>query len=440
MRSLPEGHSESDFSALERVLRLGGDVHPGEGLKVLSLSFVLFMFMFTAYILKPVREELILVQSGSELKSYTTAFQALLLLFLVPLYGYFSRHFDGRRFMIGIVSFFCISFAGFVAASLAGYPIGIVFYVWIGAFGVLGISQFWAYASDRLSEQDGQRLFGLIAFGASLGALIGALTAKAIPPELDSRILLAVGVLTLFIAQLPVIFSHRKGSGALKAPKEEPRSWLNAFKLIAANRYLQLIAIFILLFSWSNSLGEYLVSLLVEMQYDQSLEQGEMGLSKSAYIKQFYGSYFLAVNVASTLLQFFVVSRFINYFGVKVSLIVVPLFIFIGYSLVLFVGALLLFKIVKIVENSLDYSLMNTVKQVLYIPTSREERYEARALIETLCVRCGDMLQGLTVFIGLNVFATGPKSFIYMVAGVAGLVVLLALRIGHSHRQLHRPD
>ncbi|MBD1388243.1 MFS transporter [Neiella sp. HB171785] len=432
--------SQPEYSVLERVLRLGGDVQPGEGLKVLSLFFILFMLMFTAYILKPVREELILVEQGSELKSYATAFQALLLLFLLPAYGAFSRRFSSRRFMMAVMSFFILSFVLFLLASLAGLAIGLLFYIWLGAFGVLTISQFWAYASDRLDEDSGKRLFGLIAFGASMGAMIGAMAAKALPLELDSRIILAAGAITLMLSQLPVLFAKSSQVKLNLDRPKQPTKLFNAFALIRANRYLMLIALFVLLFSWTNSLGEYLVSLLVEHNYDMALESGSVELSKNAYIKQFYSNYFLAVNIGSALLQFFVVSRFINAFGVKLSLVLVPLFIFIGYALVLFVGALLLFKIIKIVENSLDYSLMNTVKQMLYIPTSRQERYEARALIETLCVRGGDMLQGLTVFVGLNVLALHPKSFLYFIVVVAIVVIALALNIGNRYRQLHRPD
>ncbi|GGA76553.1 hypothetical protein GCM10011369_18050 [Neiella marina] len=440
MAASAEQQTPTEYSWLERVLRLGGDVHSGEGLKVLSLFFILFMLMFTAYILKPVREELILVEQGSELKSYATAFQALLLLFLVPAYGAFSRRFTSRRFMIAVISFFILSFVVFLLASMAGFAIGLFFYIWLGAFGVLALSQFWAYASDRLDEEDGKRLFGLIAFGASMGSMIGAMAAKALPPELDSRIILAAAAVTLLIAQFPVLFAKSSHVRLKIDTAADKPKLLNAFKLVLANRYLLLIALFVLLFSWTNSLGEYLVSLLVEHNYDLALDSGSVELSKNAYIKQFYSNYFLAVNIASALLQFFVVSRFINTFGVKLSLVLVPLFIFIGYSLVLFVGALLLFKIIKIVENSLDYSLMNTVKQMLYIPTSRQERYEARALIETLCFRSGDMLQGLTVFIGINVLAIQPKSFLYFVIAVSVIVIVLALNIGNRHRQLHRPD
>ncbi|MBW8192596.1 MFS transporter [Neiella marina] len=431
--------SDAQYTIVERILRLGADVKPGEGLKVLALCFILFMLMFTAYILKPVREELILVQQGSEWRSYATAFQALLLLGLVPLYGFFSRRYASRSFMMAVIGFFVGSFLLFLAASYSGAAIGILFYVWLGAFGVLSVSQFWAYASDQLTEEDGKRLFGLIAFGASMGALIGALTAKALPPELDSRLLLAAGACTLLISQVPVLLARNRSQRSV-TKAAAPRSMLNAFRLIRQNRYLQLIAIFVLLFSWTNALGEYLVSLLVERNYQNDLESGSVALSQSAYIKQFYSNYFLAVNIGSTMLQFFVVSRFINGLGVKISLLIVPVFIFLGYSLVLFVGVLLLFKIIKVIENSLDYSLMNTVKQVLYIPTSREERYEARALIETLGVRCGDMLQALTVFVGLNLLHIAPKGFIYFIAIVSMLVIALAIAIGNRHKQLHRPD
>lgn len=427
--------NQNPLNFLERILKLGAPIQAGEGSKVFALFYMLFMLMVTAYILKPVREELILIDGGSEVKSYATALQAIILLFLVPIYSRFSRKYSPRSFMLIVTLFCAFTFFLLAAAGYGGFRIAIIFYLWMGAYGLLVISQFWAYASEFYNESDGKRLFGLVAFGASLGAMFGSILSKSIPSELSPYVLLSIGATTLCLSSLPVYLTKHAALRSQNEKDSKPVSILNAFRLIKNNRYLIWIAVFSLLVNWVNSLGEYLISYVVEHHYDLALAAGNMAISKNAFIREFYSDYFLAVNICGVLIQFFAVSRCIKYFGVRFSLLVIPAFTLAGYSLLLFFPVIFLFKAIKIIDNSLDYSLLNTVKQILYLPTSREERYEARAVIETICVRSGDILQGITVFIGINVLMLQPKSFLWFII-VASIILFFLARIIGTRYQL----
>ena len=63
-------------------------------------------------------------------------------------------------------------------------------------------------------------------------------------------------------------------------------------------------------------------------------------------------------------------------------------------------------------ENKLDYSLMNTVRQMLFLPTTREEKYKAKQVIDTLVVRAGDVLSAGTVYLGTKIIAFGMSHFV----------------------------
>ncbi len=421
---------------LVKILKLAAPIKPGEERNVIALFVMLFMLMVTAYILKPVREELILMQGGSEIKSYATAVQALFLLVLIPIYGYFSRKYQARSFMLRVIYFSIFSFLGFVIAGLNGVKIAVLFYIWLGAYGVLVVSQFWAFASDFYREEDGKRLFALIAFGASSGALVGSIISKAIPNSLNTYLLLSIGIVTLFLSVVPVYFTK---AADIKRQLDKPaakKSWLNAFLLLKKSRYLMMLAAFVLLNNWVNSLGEYLISFFVEYQYDMQLAAGTMAVSKNAFIRDFYSDFFLAVNIIAVFVQFFLVSRCIQYLGVRVALMIIPSLLFFGYATIIFLPIMLLFKVLKIIENSLDYSLLNTVKQVLYLPTTREERYEVRSVIESFGVRLGDVLQGVTVFAGLNILSLAPPDFLWFIVIVAVVLMVLAVKIGNKYRVL----
>ena len=62
---------ESDGGPLDRILRLFTDVRSGEGLTVLLLALNVFLLLTAYYFIKPLREALILDESGAEIKTAT---------------------------------------------------------------------------------------------------------------------------------------------------------------------------------------------------------------------------------------------------------------------------------------------------------------------------------------------------------------------------------
>ena len=91
-----------------------------------------------------------------------------------------------------------------------------------------------------------------------------------------------------------------------------------------------------------------------------------------------------------------------------------------GYGMAASGAGLAVLLYVKVAENGTDYSVMNTAKQMIWLPTSREEKYKAKQAIDTFFVRAGDMLAAGVVFVGTYLIPRG-------VAGFARLNVLLVL-------------
>ena len=89
------------------------------------------------------------------------------------------------------------------------------------------------------------------------------------------------------------------------------------------------------------------------------------------------------MNIAGLLLQLFVVSRVLKYLGVRVAILVLPLIALGGYLVAAFYPVLAIVRWVKTAENATDYSLQNTVRQVLFLPTTREQKYKAKQAIDT---------------------------------------------------------
>jgi AAA family ATP:ADP antiporter len=101
---------------------------------------------------------------------------------------------------------------------------------------------------------------------------------------------------------------------------------------------------------------------------------------------------------------------------------------------------LALIRAAKISENSLDYSLNNTARQALFLPTTREEKYKAKAAIDTLFVRAGDLSSACLVFIGTRLaFGTREFAISNMVVIAVWIVIVTALsrqygRVMAAHR------
>ena len=188
--------AEERQGPLDRMLNLFTEVRSGEGATALLLALNVFLLLFAYYIIKPVREALILSGGGAEVKSYAAAGQAILLLVLVPTYGALADRLPRRKLLNAVTGFFVACLIAFYAAARAGLPVGVVFFLWVGVFNLMIVAQFWSFANDLYTKDQGERLFPIVAFGGSLGAVIGSLvTGQLIPVVGVPQLLLVAAAL-----------------------------------------------------------------------------------------------------------------------------------------------------------------------------------------------------------------------------------------------------
>jgi AAA family ATP:ADP antiporter len=416
---------------LERALRVFADVREGEGPRLLALTFNVFLILVAYYVMKPVREVLILAQpGGAELKSYAYAAQAVLFVVLVPLYGAVAARLPRRGLINSVTALFIACLPMFYLLAERGVAVGIVFFLWIGVFSLMVIAQFWAYANDLYTPAAGKRLFAVIAFGASAGAVAGA--------WLSGRLIDVIGVHALLLAAAVVLGvslalfnaidqrdSQRRHAGhAADDPPVQAIGGRGAYALVAGNRYLLGMALVILLLNWVNSAGEYILSSIVKQAAEGEIAAGLLAPADlGRYIGAFFADYFQVVNIIGLVLQLFFVSRLVKWLGVPVALCALPVVALGSYAVAALLPSLAILRWVKTAENAVDYSLMNTVRQMLFLPTTREEKYKAKQVIDSLVVRSGDVLAAGTVYLGTTVFALGVSQF----AAINVLLVLVWL-------------
>lgn len=427
---------------LDRLLGLAADVRAGEAVTALLLAANVFVLLTAYYIIRPVREALILaVPGGAEIKSYLGAVLAASFLVIVPAYGAFASRVNRIRLINGLLLFFASNLVLFFILGRAGVRLGVPFFLWVGIFNLMSIAQVWSFANDVYTPDEGQRLFAIVGFGASVGALAGSQIAGMLirPLGVFPMMLVAAGLLLVSLALTDVVHFREKGrsrNSAQRQEAEQPLARTGGFQLVIRQRYLLYIGLLTLVLNYVNTNGEYVLGKTVSRMAEQAVATGAGGgLSEAQFIGAFYASFQFWQNLLGALLQFFVVSRFLKYFGVRAALFVMPLISLCGYTLLVAAPVLAYIRVVKILENATDYSLQNTTRRALFLRTSREAKYKALQAVETFFWRTGDMLSGLTVFVAA-VWGLGIGQLAAFNLGLVLVWLGLAAAIGREHRKL----
>ncbi|NUQ71972.1 MAG: hypothetical protein HUU21_00135 [Polyangiaceae bacterium] len=446
------------LSWLDRSLRIFTDVRRGEGLTGVIMLASVFFILTAYYLFKPAREGLLATAgveaiSKIELKAYTSFGQGLLFLGIIPAYSSLVTGLNRRRLITTVILFFAANAALFWLLQpgllIERVPyLGIAFYLWVGIFNVLVIAQFWSFAADLYSEERGKRIIPMIAIGASAGAVTGSWLTDQLVEILGTYTLLLLGAGFLGVSVVLARAADSRGpvgAGAEGAPSSRGLGRMGksgAMKLVFSNKFLIATAFMILVLNWVNTNGEN--SLFGAVQEFVSKEIAEKGITsgpaKEAFVADqtthFYGNFQFWVNFVGLVMQSFLASRLLKYGGFGVILLMLPFVSLTSYTLAAVLPVLGIIKVMKIAENATDYSVNNTAKQVLWLPTAREVKYKAKAAIDTLFVRFGDGLAAVTVFVLVNQMRLSVRSIFILNVGLALAWIVLGFVVVKQHRLL----
>lgn len=430
---------ERPKNAGERFLSLFADVRAGEGAGVVLMAVTVFLLLAGYYLLKTAREALILTEAGAEVKAYSSAAQAVLLLGVVPLYGWLSARVARVPLMAATSLFFAANLIAFFLVGQAGARIGVVFYIWLGIFNVFVISQFWAFANDVYTEGQGRRLFPFIGVGSSLGAWVGAEASVPLVERLDAgpySLMVVTAVVLLVCLGIIIAVNRREAAQNPETAVQgaQPLMGAGGFQLVVQDRYLLWIAVLVVLLNLVNSVGEFILGKLVVSEAARLFADASQLADRQRYVGAFYGSFFGNVNLLGLVLQLFVTSRLIRYMGVRGALFVLPVVALVGYSVMAVAPILAVVTVLKTLENSTDYSVQNTVRQALFLPTSRDAKYKAKAAIDTFFWRAGDVAQAGLVRAG-TALGAGVAAFAWFTVGLTVAWLWVAGQIAREHRR-----
>jgi len=451
-------------SKLERFLGIFTDVKAGEGGTALLMFANVFLILCAYYFIKPLREGWIAVSdisglSKMEVKAYSSFGQGLL---LIPVVWYFGR-LSGRHRRSALITrstLFCMmNMAVFWAIQpglfMENLPYtGVAFYLWVGMFGVFVVAQFWAFAADIYTEERGNRMFPLIAIGATSGAACGSWITEILVKSglFGTEWLLMVAMIPLaasIVLYRMVDSRMRQQIIGTKAPREPELGFENsgrgAISIIFTSRFLLATAVITIILSWVNTNGENLLFRVVqEFLKGQALQESISDPTALLTFTRdgttaFYGDFYFWVNILAMLLQAFVASRILKFGGFGTILLTMPVVALVSYTAMAFVPVLAIVKVMKIADNSTDYSINNTARNVLWLPVSAEMKYKGKPTIDSLFVRMGDGIAALTVLIGVQFLSLSTQSFFVLNVVLIILWIALALVVIREHRRMSNP-
>lgn len=406
-------------------------VRAGEGPKVL-LTFLYFFLIITAYyVVKPVSRALVLNDLGSRLVPYVDLISAVIMGPMVWLFARFVDRMEKRR-LVSLT--FWAATASLVAFwQLLKWPAKWVpasFYVWVAIFSVLVVTLFWLVANDLYHPREAKRLFGFIGSGGILGGIVGSSIAAAGATLVGTEQLLLCSALILLVCWLVVQRLWRytpsvvKGEGGIETPRQQTlfTNLGGVAHLLAHSRYLVLLV---------GLVGiAKIVSTLVYYQFNPFIEQMFPGQDAKT---SFTGLFFGWMNVASLLVQLFFTSWILRRLGLACALLVLPIGLLGGSMGLLLAPGFWLAATTELYDGSLNYSLQQTSKEVLYLPIDRSVRYKIKPFIDMVVFRFGKGLAAVIGILCLDLFRLEARVLSYLTIPLIVGWVILAFQLRHDY-------
>ena len=387
-----------------KLINLLTRMRPNE-IRATLLSFAFVFLLMTAYfILRPVRDAMSSDWSDTELSwLWTSTFFFSFL--AVSLYGEIISRIKFNYVVPGVYIFFSITFFAFNFLSFILIDqdfINKIFYVWLSVFSLFHVSVFWSFISNIFSKEQAPRLFGFIASGASIGAILGPSIPILFANQVGTMNLLIIAGIILLIP-VPLIswlekikFSELQNHNIdIDVHKNTIRKdFLSGFSSLIKNPYLISISLFILFYVVMNTFVYFeLRKLLIDFDRDART--------------QIWASIDLIVNILAIVTAIFFTSRITTRCGMPATLALIPTIMILGW-IVVAISPILLFLIgLQIIRRAGNYSITKPGREMLFTLVDNEARYKVKPVIDIVVYRGGDMLTAwfytfLTATVGLG--------------------------------------
>lgn len=401
---------------------------------VVLLSFGLVLVLMTSYsILKPIRDALG-ADWGNVGLSITWTVNFGLSLFAVALYGTALTYVRFRIMVPGIYGFFALTFlALYVIRSQVPDPVlaNKGFYVWVSVFSLFNLSVFWSFMTDIFNKAQARRVFGFIAAGTTLGAILGPLLTASLVDDLGANGLLLVSAALLIVpvVAIPLLrgmqdrwIPNEELQAEFGAPQVLGENPFSGFSILFTDRYLLGICAFILFYVTINT---FVYFELQELTREYSLE----------FRAKIWSWIEIATNVLTLITAALVTSRIVNKLGLQTALAMVPAMIAVGILALVASPVLIVLAIFHISRRVGNYAVTRPSREMLFTVLDREARFKAKPVIDVVLYRGGDVLTAWLFTLLADKLGLGLAGIGVVIGSVAVVWTAVAVWLGRTYQQ-----
>ncbi len=407
------------YKILSRVV----DIKPGEvKISVLLFSYY-FLIMAPYYIIKPVRDAKYLIEQKSVNLPIAYLATAIFMGFFVAFYSRLRVKVPRQVLIISSLVFFIVTcfLSGILFfEDLVWMPL--VFWIWANVLVIVLTTQFWIMVNVVFNPREAKRMIGFFTSGGLLGGVFGGLLTGylgwIIP---DYLLFIATGLFlaSIFVVNSIFIWQRKETStpaGSTLEDKGEKGEisrvgFKDCFNTVRKNYYLLLLAAIVTL--------TFTVPTFIDWQSKTIIENV---IQPDEYTR-FFGYFHAGLLVVPFFISILLTSNIIKRFGIRLTLLLYPLVLLLCSLGIAAVPAIFFAVFIKGSDKSLSFSLNQSVRELLYIPISSEQKYKAKIFIDMFINRFAKGIGALILFIFLIIHINWQDR-VRIVSGITILFIL----------------
>ena len=329
-----------------------------------------------------------------------------------------------------------------------------VYYLWVGVFILFAVSMFWSFMNDIYSVDQSKRLYAIIGYGGLIGGAAGSFITSSLVERVGTANLFIVGLLILYPSVWCMKYVHNRMTASsseddeehsekvaeenkpqerkTKPKQEEQKGSANAkpgpadgFFVVYRTPILIFMAFEMFFFTFSCTLF-----------YQQLYEMvNQVFAENTDHATQFFADFYFKITILSLISQFFLTRLVMKFPNPVWGLFIFPA-VQIGATVLMLNSPSLLFvSWGLIIVSAISYSTGRAIKELVYIPLNREQKYQGKGFIDTVVFRIGDGISAVILIGGLNTLGYGQWiDFTILVAMVIQVYVIINIARRYAER------
>lgn len=314
-----------------------------------------------------------------------------------------------------------------------------IMYTWVRVMVYITLVNFWGLAGRLFDIRQGKRIFGLISVGEVISIIIGYFSIPLILKVLKAPDLLFLASFSLFICLILVFVLFKTFKERLQTnkvppaakPKDQKSEW-NYWNLVK-KPYFLMISLMALLPIFGYLFVDFLFLAQTKVEFANNPET----------IARFFGVFLGSVAILELIFKLFS-GRFLNKYGLKPSLLSLPIILIFSILLAAIFGSLygtvgLFFAFIslaRLFERSIRGAVYEPAFQLLYQPVPTDQRLPFQNQIEGIPKALGTVITGVVILTFSSIPAFNLVHFNWLFIVILGLWIWVAFKMYDEYRNM----